>query len=256
MGSGFLVVDSVASPEAHTLDRPFHFCTLNDREMRISVPLRRRKGVPGTGEAYLAALGIPMALEDMTPGAARVLQKDDAGTEERLLADLLPPDETKLESHPASPLHSTTFLRGSVDTNWTIVVPYSGREGTVLPPFSARVTVLGEPGTELIRIESLAAGWGHKPPFVLARRRDTRATHFVAFVEPSRNPQRPALVDMRRVPVLPDSRPPGTGAIGLDLVFAGTSPRRYRVIVNTTGQPVRCGDTETDVRWHCRALTE
>jgi hypothetical protein len=126
------------------------------------------------------------------------------------------------------------FLRGGTDETWTIDAKITGK-------LRARVTVLGEKGTEVARVRSLDLGWGHRMPFYLARRDGVRETDYVVFIEPHGEEVPPRLRGIRRLEV----KPAAARAVAFALVFDETE---YRFLLNHGPGEARCGGLETAER--------
>jgi len=211
---GFLIADAVELEARGRIDRSIHL------------------GGSLTPRARIEAVSVPLTPANAPLGAADFYRAAQSG----------PLSDGLANGRPAA----SAFPRGKTDETWS----FTARMGGV----GVTATVLGTPGTEVIRVESLQGSWGMANPFVIARREGVKQTRFIVFIEPSGGwdaktpPPAPRLKGMARVAVtevagqaLPDGQ---AAAVALDF-----GDRRVIVLLNDSGQEAAAGAVSTGKRF-------
>jgi hypothetical protein len=247
--AGFMIVDRVVLDSPGRIDRPLYLDAGFDslKELRTSVMLAEQPGAIGSSKQYQAAIpGLPSAPKAPTDGSLKDREEDDEAAE---ALDVLHPGEDSNRGEAAVPL----FPQAVTDGTWTVTAFNQHAEHS----FSVKSTLLGAPGTRIIKIQSLRLGWGYHNPFLVIRREGVKQARFITFIEPygysgkmgvRDTTSRPEMLDMNRLPVTAEDGRTLTDdqATALTLDFGG---QQVVVIMNDSGKAVEAAGFRTAKRF-------
>ncbi len=246
INGGFLVADQVVLEAPARIDRPLHLgAGLNSlKELTLSIPLKYEPGAIGSTPQYLAAIPGIMPLPP-TMTSLDDQENDRADTTEWIALE----DEGRNDKGPTGP----EFPQAATDDMWTATAfnQHGGHS------FNVRGTILGMPGTRIVKVHALPLGWGYHDPFLIVRRDDVAHARFVVFIEPYNGrgaSAHPRLLGMKQVPATTTDGRKLTDreATAVELDFG---EQRVIAILNDSAEAVQAGALRTEKRFAAESLT-
>jgi hypothetical protein len=246
---GFLIADRVELDAPGRIDRPLHlsmgFNSL--KELTTSAKLTELPGAIGASKQYQAAIpGLPAAPKLPTHLSLKNGGIDDEAGDALAALD---PAEKDTPVEAVGP----RFPQTVTDNTWTATAFNQHAEHSL----SVQSTVLGAPGTRIIKVQSLPLGWGYHSPFLIIRRDAVKVARFITFIEPygysgkmgvRDTTSRPKMQGTKRLPVLGKDGQILTDdqATALTLDFGD---QQVVVIINDSGKTVQAAGLWTTKRF-------
>lgn len=250
---GFLIADRVELDAPGRIDRPLHlsmgFNSL--KELTTSVKLTEQAGSIGATKQYQAAIpGLPAAPKGPTDSLL-----EDAGEDDDMLDPL---EELDPAEDQPSGIAGPRFPQAVTDSTWTATVFNQHAEHS----FSVQSTILGAPGTRIIKVRSLPLGFGYHSPFLIIRHDGAKVARFITFIEAygysgkmgiRETTSRPKMQGMKRLPVTAEDGQALTDdlATALTLDFGD---QQVVVIINDSGKAVEVAGLCTTKRFSARIM--